>query len=109
MTGLSKQYEELFNSLRRRRRPEDIAQLILEAPEVQTPFPVKRRLNSVARHSLKQGSHGFTSMREEFAPVIGCDRQLAKGNELFPNVPCITNGSSNPLNEVVGFFRVRER
>jgi len=100
---MSPQYKELFESLNRRRRPEDIAQLILDTPEITLPASVTQRVKFVSRGSIKQGAFGFSSMSEYFAEAVGCDRQLAKGSELFPGVSPSPD-SIEPLQEVDDFI-----
>jgi hypothetical protein len=74
----------LFESLDRRRRPEDIAELIVgELDDLATRD--LRTLQRVAGGSLKRGwwGHGFSSMAEDFRRPVGMDRQLDVAEALF--------------------------
>lgn len=82
----STQFEELYESLRRRRRPEDIAQLIAESPEIEMDRGTAKLLQRASKGSLKQNWFGYSSMSADFGQAVGCERQLSKGRELFPNV-----------------------
>lgn len=82
----SPQIEELYESLRRRRRPEDIAQLIADSPEVEIDRATAKLLQRASKGSLKKNWFGYSSMSADFAQAVGCERQLSKGRELFPSV-----------------------
>lgn len=77
--------QELFASLDRRYRPEDIAELIegrighaMNAEEIGV-------LKKASRHALRV-SMGFSSMSQDFARPIGMERQLKVSAYLFPTV-----------------------
>jgi hypothetical protein len=74
----------LFESLDRRRRPEDIAELILGEVNDFAPRAL-RTLQRVAGGSLKRGwwGHGFSSMSDDFRRPVGMDRQLDVAEALF--------------------------
>ncbi len=95
-------FRQLFESLRRRRRPEDIAQLILETREISLPAAAKHLLRRVATGSLQQGVFGYSSMSEDFAAAVGCERQLAKGKEFFPTMGVTASGED--LEDVTRFI-----
>jgi hypothetical protein len=80
----SKEYLELFASLNSRKRPEDIAQLILELPELKLSNEAVKKLGFATRGSLSNNRFGYSSMPEQFFKPIGCEKQLSKGKELFP-------------------------
>lgn len=95
-------FRQLFESLQRRRRPEDVAQLILETREMSLDHATGNLLRRVAAGSLRQSPLGYTSMSEDFAPVVGCERQLAKGRELFPTIT--TEGGAEGVEEANHFI-----
>ena len=75
---------ELFESLDRRRRPEDVAELIVG--ELDDPSSKElRTLQKVAGGSLKRGwwGFGFSSMADDFHRPAGMDRQLDVAEALF--------------------------
>jgi hypothetical protein len=78
--------KELYESLRRRRRPEDIAQLIAESPEIEIDPGTAKLLKFASKGSLIQNWFGYSSMSADFAQAVGCERQLSKGRELFPDI-----------------------
>ena len=82
--GTQDRLRELFESLDRRRRPEDIAELILGELDDLAPEDL-RTLQRVAGGSLKRGwwGHGFSSMSDDFRRPIGMDRQLDVAEALF--------------------------
>ena len=75
---------ELFESLDRRRRPEDIAELIMGEIDDLAPKEI-RTLQRVAGGSLKRGwwGFGFSSMSDDFRRPVGMDRQLDVAEALF--------------------------
>ena len=82
----STQIEELYESLRRRRRPEDIAQLIAESPEIEIDPRTAKLLKRASKGSLIQNWFGYSSMSADFAQAVSCERQISKGRELFPDI-----------------------
>jgi hypothetical protein len=77
--------EELFASLDRRRRPEDIAQLVLDVLGDRVRPDEFRTIRRAAQGALR---HGFypTSMSEDFARPIGFDHQANAARDLFNTV-----------------------
>ena len=75
---------ELFASLDRRRRPEDVAELVVGELDDLTSKDL-RTLQKVAGGSLKRGwwGHGFSSMSEDFRRPVGMERQLDVAEALF--------------------------
>lgn len=75
--------KELFESLNKRRRPEDIAQIIREQLSGRLDKRQDALLERAARGSLKQRLFGYTSMLQDFAKPVGMQRQVAKAEQLF--------------------------
>ncbi|GGS03846.1 hypothetical protein Snoj_08630 [Streptomyces nojiriensis] len=99
---------ELHASLRLRRRPEDIAQLIqdLFAARRIVPDPATAEaLEKASRHSLRRIWHGYTSMLEEFAAPVGAQRQLARASALFASVPELPEGAGDDPAEIEAVIR----
>ncbi|MFB7265113.1 hypothetical protein ACFCXH_23590 [Streptomyces nojiriensis] len=99
---------ELHASLRLRRRPEDIAQLIqdLFAARRIAPDPATAEaLEKASRHSLRRIWHGYTSMLEEFAAPVGAQRQLARASALFASVPELPEGAGDDPAEIEAVIR----
>ncbi|MDX3236528.1 hypothetical protein PV392_12710 [Streptomyces sp. ME03-5709C] len=81
---------ELYASLDRRKRPEDIADLalrLLDGDGRQPARRTRRALEKAASGSLNTLWHGYTSMSEDFARPVGAQLQLARAAELFPGLP----------------------
>src|SRR5215475_516054 len=75
--------EALFRTISQRRRPEDVAQMILETLGDAVTLNERRVLDSAAAGSLKRALLKFTSMMEEFARPVAPERQVRKAVELF--------------------------
>lgn len=75
---------ELYESLDRRRRPEDVAELILGELDDLSRHDL-RILQKVAGGSLRRGwwGHGYSSMSDDFRRPVGLDRQLDVAEVLF--------------------------
>jgi hypothetical protein len=79
----------LYASLNSRRRPEDIAQLILDELGNSLTTSERKTLEKAAQGSLKNKIFGYTSMLESFQEPFGMAKQLSKASELFKDVPPI--------------------
>ncbi len=78
--------QELFELLSRRRRPEDVADLIRQELFDHASFSEKRILQQAARGALERQAWAFTSMTEDFASPVGMARQVHIARRLFPQV-----------------------
>lgn len=80
----SERIHELYESLDRRRRPEDIAELILGELDDLSGKEL-RLVQKVASRSIRRGwmGAGASSMSEDFRRPTGMDRQLDVAEELF--------------------------
>ncbi len=83
---VSKSYQALYVSLKMRRRPEDIARLILDLPELSLSPETQDKLKLAADGSLANNGYGFSSMPDTFSAPIGCQNQFSKAQALFPGV-----------------------
>ena len=77
--------QELFSSLDRRYRPEDVAQLIVDKLGNAMSADEVRVIQKASRHGLKS-SPGVTTMSQDFARPVGMTRQLMVSGVLFPAV-----------------------
>lgn len=92
-----KTMEKLFQSLNQRKRPEDIAQLILEQFQGQLTGKQEAVLQKAAQRSLKRQFLAYTSMLEDFARPVGMARQVAVAGSLFPSpIPPLPDQCDNP-------------
>lgn len=75
--------KELFESLQKRLRPEDVAELILSGSKDDLSAQERKVLEKAAGHSLKKSYHQFTSMMEDFHRPVAPLKQSKKADELF--------------------------
>lgn len=78
-----KAIEDLHKTLKQRKRPEDVAQMIFELLEESLSSKEKNILKKATKGSLKKTFWGYTSMMEEFATAIGAEKQIKKTIEIF--------------------------
>jgi hypothetical protein len=97
--------EALFETIARRRRPEDVAQMILETLGDSLTHYERRILNRAAAGSLKRALSHFTSMMEDFARPVAPERQVRKAVELFSNAYPMTAADSADAEKVEAFIR----
>ena len=82
----------LYASLKQRKRPEDVAEMVIAVLGAQLNRPELQMLEKAARGSLSKRFFGYTSMLQEFAPVVGANRQVNTAIERFGlNQPTVTD------------------
>ena len=74
---------ELYQTLGQRRRPEDVAQLLVPLLQRQLTLLEMVQLRSVATGAVGRSWGPFTSMSEEFARPVGAGRQARQAAHLF--------------------------
>ncbi len=79
--------EKLHQSLRQRKRPEDIAQIILEQSGSDFERKELSLIKKAAKGSLKHALWGYTSMAQEFGSAVGAGKQIKKAIEIFKIAP----------------------
>ncbi|MEU7010262.1 hypothetical protein [Streptomyces sp. NPDC046332] len=100
--------KELHASLGLRKRPEDVAQLVLElftAQGVELDPATATALGKATENSLRNLWHGYTSMREEFARPVGAQRQLGRAAELFGSVPLLSADAGDDPERIEAVIR----
>jgi hypothetical protein len=95
----------LFETLNQRRRPEDVAQMILEIMGDALSSDERRILERAAGGSLKRLLWRFTSMMEEFARPVPPLRQVRKAEELFKTAYSLTDAECADAERVEAFIR----
>lgn len=75
--------EKLYRTLSQRKRPEDVAEVILRIIGDDLSFFGRRKLQKAADGSLKNLVLGYTSMLQEFAKPVGAEKQVRKAMEIF--------------------------
>lgn len=94
----------LYQTLHERRRPEDVAEMLLSLLQDQlTPYQ-RLRLEKAAAHSLRRSVWQYTSMRQTFREISGAARQAGKAAELFAVEPPADLRYEEPA-EVEAFLR----
>jgi hypothetical protein len=97
--------EALFETIDRRRRPEDVAQMIMETLSDSLTNYERRILNRAAAGSLKRALAQFTSMMEDFARPVAPERQVRKAVELFSTAYPMTAADCADAEKVEAFIR----
>ncbi len=78
-----KALENLHKTLSQRKRPEDVAQMILEILGEKLSAKEESILKKASKGSLKNTFFRYTSMMQEFATAIGAEKQIKKTIEIF--------------------------
>ncbi len=73
----------LYQTLTQRRRPEDVAEILLPILQEHLTPGEQNTLNKAAMGSLRHNPWQFSSMSEEFALPVGAAKQARKAAELF--------------------------
>lgn len=95
----------LYETLDRRRRPEDVAQLVLETLGDTLTAEEARVLERAASGSIKRGLVRLTSMMEDFARPVPPERQVRKAAELFETAYALTAAECADAEKVEAFIR----
>lgn len=82
--------QSLYETLRQRRRPEDVAELLLPVLNERLSPADMRTLQQVAAHSLRRGVWQYTAMLQTFRQPVGASRQVQTAAELFEVAPVPT-------------------
>jgi hypothetical protein len=96
--------EQLYKTLKQRKRPEDVAEMILPVLGNDLSFFERRKLEKAASGSLKNLILGYTSMLQEFSKPIGAEKQIKKAIEIF-NIENATEFSYDDPFEVENFIK----
>lgn len=77
----------LYDTLRQRRRPEDVAELLLPLLQGRLTPAQARTLQKAAGHSLRRGVWPYSAMAHAFRQPVGAARQVQTAAELFQQQP----------------------
>lgn len=75
--------EQLYQTLNERRRPEDVAEMVIELTKDSLTTKERLLLEKAAQGSLARNIFGYTSMLQEFAEAKGAGKQISKAIEIF--------------------------
>ena len=78
-----KAIEQLFQTLKERKRPEDVAEMVIELTKDSLTINERILLEKVAKGSLARNVFGYTSMLQSFAEAKGAGKQITKAIEIF--------------------------
>ncbi|MBS1795933.1 MAG: hypothetical protein JSS81_18920 [Acidobacteria bacterium] len=96
--------ERLYRTLKQRKRPEDVAEMILPVLGESLSAADRGKLEKAAKGSLKNIVLGYTSMLQEFVGPIGAAKQVRKAIEIFEIENADGTAFDNPA-EVEGFIK----
>jgi hypothetical protein len=77
----------LYNTLHQRRRPEDVAELLLPLLADRLTLPQTAILRKAAAHSLPQSVWQYSAMAHTFRQPVGAARQVQQTAVVFHQVP----------------------
>lgn len=79
--------QRLYESLNERKRPEDIAKLVLDLLRPELNSREQSLLKKAANKALTSSNWGYTSMSQTFRAPVGAYSQISKAAELFDLEP----------------------
>lgn len=79
--------QPLYDTLRQRRRPEDVADMLLPLLQDRLTPLQTLTLRKAATHALRHSEWQYSAMASTFRQPVGAARQLQKTAELFQQVP----------------------
>ncbi|MGE8534507.1 MAG: hypothetical protein ACN6OJ_07975 [Chryseobacterium sp.] len=96
--------QQLYKTLDERKRPEDVAEMIVDI--IKSDFKIHEHaiLSKAANHSLKNSFYGYTSMLETFGVAIGAGKQIKKAVEIF-KISEKENSGYNNVDEIEAFLK----
>jgi hypothetical protein len=100
---------ELFESLDRRRRPEDVAQLVGDVLADRLSPKEERILKRASRGALAHFADWFSSMSDDFARPMGMERQCSVAAKLFTETPACPPEKCGDPAAVREYLTVAER
>lgn len=75
--------EQLYTTLNERRRPEDVAEMVIALTKDNLSTKERFILEKAAKGSLAKNVFGYTSMLQTFAKVKGAGKQITKAIQIF--------------------------
>ncbi|AKF84657.1 hypothetical protein MFUL124B02_02495 [Myxococcus fulvus 124B02] len=100
---MSSTLRTLFESLQRRMRPEDVAELVLTELGPELTRSQTHLLMKAASGSLKRGVHQLTSMAQDFERPAPPMRKVRKAVELFTHAPVLSDEDATDVEKVSAF------
>jgi hypothetical protein len=75
--------EQLYKTLTERRRPEDVAEMVIDLTKGNLTTKERLILDKAAKGSIARNVFGYTSMLQTFAEAKGAGKQIRKAVEIF--------------------------
>lgn len=97
--------EQLYETLNLRKRPEDVADMIMDLAGASFTRAERSVLEKAAGGSLKRSWMAYTSMLQTFAKPIGAGKQINRAFELFQLVPGGGPSYDDPA-DIAGFINL---
>ncbi len=79
----AKAFQDLFDAVQRRPRPEDVAELVMKVLGNDLHPSERKILEPAARGSLHRSAWGYSSMAADFFRPVGAKKQVEKAAEIF--------------------------
>lgn len=98
----------LYDTLARRMRPEDVAQVVIDQLGPRLDAHERRTLEKAARGSLVGQWLGFTSMSQDWQQAVGLTPQLETARALFSSAPKLHAGDADVPERIEAFLDVIE-
>jgi hypothetical protein len=96
--------KQLYTTLDERRRPEDVAEMIVDVMKNDLKIQEHTILSKAANRSLNKNFYGYTSMLETFGTAIGAGKQIKKAIEIF-KINEKENSGYNNVDEIEVFLK----
>lgn len=101
--------DDLFSSLSRRLRPEDVAELVRQELAGSLDAGEARTLNRAARGAHSRHIGSFSSMATCFARPVGLAKQVDTARQLFPTTAAPTAAECDDPRAVAGYIAAASR
>ncbi|MGL6096875.1 MAG: hypothetical protein ACRC7O_13895 [Fimbriiglobus sp.] len=101
--------DDLFASLSKRLRPEDVAELVRQELAGRLTRTEARVLAKAARGSLVRSIWGYSSMSTEFARPVGLASQVQTARELFPSAAAPSDAECDDPRVVSAYIAAASR
>jgi hypothetical protein len=101
--------DELYSSLSRRLRPEDVAELVRQVLAGSLAAGEARTLDRAARGAHARHAGRYSSMATEFARPVGLANQVDTARQLFPATAAPTAAECDDPRAVTGYIAAASR
>lgn len=111
MTAPQKLMEELYDSVQRRKRPEDVADLIVRClqgsvPPLHMALKTYTTLQMAAKGALHRRAWQYSSMLDDFHRPVGAQRSVKVAQALFSTAPSLSETACGNPGLVLEFIQM---